>query len=103
AVPFDVAQTDRLLTTTRAVRKRLDLTRPVPRDVVLECIRIASQAPAGANMQRWRWVVVDDADRRARIAELYRAAYEPYIATQKQAMEKVGRTDASTAGIIDSS
>ena len=53
----DNAATDRILTTTRAVRKRLDLTRPVPRDVVLECLRLAIQAPTGGNSQGWRWLV----------------------------------------------
>jgi nitroreductase len=101
--PFDLAQTDKLLTTTRAVRKRLDLDRPVPRDVVLDCIRIACQAPAGGNVQRWRWVVVDDPGLRVDIADAYRRAFAPYIKTQQLAMEKVGRTDRSTLGIIDSS
>ena len=101
--PFDLAQTDKLLTTTRAVRKRLDLTRPVPRDVVLECIQIACQAPAGGNVQRWRWLVVDDPSLKASIADFYRRAYEPYIAGQKDAVQEVGRTDTSTLNIIDSS
>lgn len=100
---FDVDQADLLLTTTRAVRKRLDLTRPVPREVVLDCIRVACQAPAGGNVQRWRWIVVDDPELKAGVAHYYKKAYEPYIATQKTAVEKVGRTDASTLGIIDSS
>ena len=47
---FDLEQTDHLLTTTRAVRKRLDLTRPVPHELILDCIRIATQAPAGGNL-----------------------------------------------------
>ena len=51
---------DQLLTTTRAVRKRLDLTRPVERSVVEECIAIAMQAPSGSNRQTWQWVLVDD-------------------------------------------
>src|SRR5207248_5360564 len=59
--PFDLSQTDHLLTTTRSVRKRLDLTRPVEREVVLECLNIALQAPSGGNSQPWRWLVVDDA------------------------------------------
>ena len=101
-VSFDLAQTDHLLTTTRAVRKRLDLTRPVPRDVILECIRVAIQAPAGGNIQRWRWVIVDDPHLRATVAGFYRRAYQPYIEVQKQAVEKIGRTDASTLSIIDS-
>lgn len=62
---FDLAETDRLLTTTRAVRRRLDLQRPVPREVVLECLRVATQAPTGGNRQPWRWLVVDDPEQRA--------------------------------------
>ena len=57
---FDIRQTDRLLTTTRAVRKRLDLSRPVDPAVVLECLRVATQAPTGSNAQKWRWMVVTD-------------------------------------------
>lgn len=93
--PFDLNETDRLLTTTRAVRKRLDLTRPVPRELIVDCIRIATQAPAGGNVQRWRWLVIDDPDTKAGIAQLYRRAYEPYIATQREMVDQTGRSDAS--------
>ena len=99
--PFDLAQTDKLLTTTRAVRKRLDLTRPVPRELVRECIEVATQAPAGGNVQRWRWVCVDDPDIKAGLADLYRRAYEPYIAMQREMVEQAGR--GGVAGIISSS
>ncbi|MEZ5143789.1 MAG: nitroreductase family protein [Acidimicrobiales bacterium] len=68
---FDLAQTDALLSTTRSVRKRLDLDRPVPHDVLLECIRLAVQAPTGGNAQSWRWLIVDDAETKAGLAELY--------------------------------
>lgn len=64
---------DELLTTTRAVRKRLDLSRPVERSVVEECLQIALQAPNGSNRQTWNWVVVDDADTRAAMADIWRA------------------------------
>ena len=64
-----------LLTTTRTVRKRLDLERPVERDVVEECLRIAFQAPNGSNQQDYGWVVVDDPDMRARMAELLGIPY----------------------------
>lgn len=101
--PFDLAETDRLLTTTRAVRKRLDLTRPVPVPVVLECIKVAAQAPTGGNAQQWRWLVIDDPELKASLAELYRRGYEPYMAEQKRAVERVGRTDASTLNILISS
>jgi nitroreductase len=65
---------DEALTTTRAVRRRLDLGRPVPRQVVLECLELALQAPNGSNTQPWHWVVIDDAGTRARAADIYRAA-----------------------------
>ena len=45
--PMDLTVTDHLLSTTRAVRKRLDLDRPVEREVILECLRLAVQSPTG--------------------------------------------------------
>ena len=69
---------DELLTTTRAVRNRLDLTRPVDRSVIEECIRIAVQAPTGSNLQRWHWVVLEDPEKKRAIADLYRRSFEVY-------------------------
>ncbi|MGW4463895.1 nitroreductase family protein [Micromonospora sp. NPDC004704] len=63
---------DEVLTTTRAVRRRLDLRRPVPRDVIEDCLRIAVQAPSGRNRQRWDFVFVEDPDTRAAVAQLWR-------------------------------
>jgi len=77
---MDIATVDELLTTTRAVRKRLDLTRPVGREVILECIRLAMQAPTASNAQDWRWMVVTDADKRAAIADIYRSIGAQYLA-----------------------
>jgi nitroreductase len=76
---FDLAMTDALLSTTRAVRKRLDLGRPVPREVILECLELAVQAPTASNSQTWRWIVVDDADKRAALADIYRKGALPYL------------------------
>ena len=70
---------DELLTTTRAVRKRLDLDRTVEREVIEECLEIAMQAPTGSNAQGWHWVVVTDPDLKAEIAEVYRAGAEGYL------------------------
>ncbi len=67
-----------LLTTTRAVRKRLDLTRPVPRDVLRECVRIALQAPAPSNSVGVRFVIVTDPEIRRRLGELYQRGYDVY-------------------------
>jgi nitroreductase len=76
----DIASVDELLTTTRSVRKRLDLTRPVSRDVILECIQLAMQAPTASNAQDWRWLVITDADKRAAIADIYRSIGAEYLA-----------------------
>ena len=70
---------DEVLTTTRAVRRRLDLARPVPRKVVEECLEIALQAPNGSNLNTWRWIAVDDRPTVARMAEIYDAALEDYV------------------------
>jgi len=69
---------DELLSTTRSVRKRLDLQRPVDRGVIEECIDVAIQAPTGSNTQGWQWVVVTDADLKRQIAEHYAVGFDAY-------------------------
>jgi nitroreductase len=69
---------DQLLTTTRSVRKRLDFTRPVPADLIRECLEIAVQAPTGGNSQTWSFVVVTDAARRQALGDLYRRGFAQY-------------------------
>jgi nitroreductase len=73
--PFDLAQTDRLLSTTRAVRRRLDLDRPVDRALILECLRLATYAPSASNTQQWRWLVVTDPQLRGGIADVTRRLF----------------------------
>lgn len=68
-----------VLTTTRSVRRRLDLERPVALETVKECLEIALQAPSGSNAQRWQFVVVTDPERRAAVGELYRRACAAYL------------------------
>jgi nitroreductase len=68
---------DQLLTTTRAVRRRLDLSRPVPRALIDECVEIAAQAPSPGNRQDARFVVVGDEVTKMGLAEIYRAGYPP--------------------------
>ena len=65
---------DQLLSTTRAVRKRLDLDRAVPRYLIEECVDLATQAPTGRNRQRWHFIVVTDAPQRLAVADLFRTA-----------------------------
>jgi nitroreductase len=69
---------DEVLTTTRAVRKRLDLQRPVEHEVLLECVQIALQAPTGSNRQSWAWVFVEDADKKRAIADCYGRHFDAY-------------------------
>jgi nitroreductase len=69
---------DELLTTTRAVRRRLDLTRRVPAELITECLGIAQQAPCEGNMQQWHFVVVTDPAKRAALAECFRQGWEIY-------------------------
>ncbi|BBY98518.1 nitroreductase family protein [Mycolicibacterium fallax] len=70
---------DELLTTTRSVRKRLDFDRPVPREILMECLDIALQAPTGSNAQGWQWVFVDDPDKKKALADIYRMNATPYL------------------------
>jgi nitroreductase len=88
---LDRLTVDRLLTTTRSVRKRLDFTRTVEREVIDECLQIALQAPTGSNAQRWRWVVVSDEGRRKALGEIYSRAFREYLA--------MGATGAAAGGI----
>ena len=79
---FDIAEVDRLLKTTKQVRKRLDLSKAVPRSELLECIEVASHAPMGGNIQANRWMIIDDPDLIVQIAELYREVGYVYLDTQ---------------------
>ncbi|HNF06435.1 MAG TPA: nitroreductase family protein [Mycobacterium sp.] len=74
---------DELLTTTRSVRKRLDFDRPVPREVLMECLDLALQAPTGSNAQGWQWVFVEDPAKRKALAEIYRTTATPYLGMPK--------------------
>jgi nitroreductase len=70
---------DELLSTTRAVRKRLDLNRPVPDDMIRECVTLALQAPTGSNVVTTRFVVVTDPGKRAALGEIYRDGYDKFM------------------------
>jgi nitroreductase len=72
---------DELLSTTRAVRRRLDLGRPVERSLIEDCIRLAQQAPNASNREGWHFVVVTDPERRRALGELYRRGGEQYFAS----------------------
>jgi nitroreductase len=77
-VPLLDLTPDQLLSTTRAVRKRLDFTRPVSRELIQECVALALQAPSGSNIVTMRFVVITDADRRRAVGEIYRDVYAGY-------------------------
>ena len=95
---------DGVLTTTRSVRKRLDLEKPVEREVVEECLEIALQAPTGSNTQGWQWVFITDPDKKRVIADFYGANYDAY--TNRPDQPNYGDDDPRTSQrpkIMDSS
>ena len=82
---------DELLSTTRAVRKRLDLERPVEREVLEECLALAQQAPTASYSQNWHFVVVTDAAKRAALGELWRSVAYPYLERGGQRAGQIAR------------
>ncbi|WP_046302131.1 nitroreductase family protein [Mycobacterium sp. UM_Kg27] len=74
---------DEVLTTTRSVRKRLDLDKAVPREVLMECLEIALQAPTGSNAQGWQWMFVTDPVKKQALADIYRTNAMPYLNRMK--------------------
>jgi nitroreductase len=97
---------DSLLTTTRSVRRRLDLSRPVEQEVIRECLELAIQAPTGSNAQGWHFVVVTDPRRRQDLATLYGkggAQYKALMAPELQKLKAVNEQEARTlARVLDS-
>jgi nitroreductase len=89
-VKIDRENADELLCTTRAVRKRLDLTRPVPRELILECIGISQQAPTASNSQGWRWIVVTEPARKKALAEIYHSIAGAYFPPEIEKLEAAG-------------
>lgn len=99
---IDVAAADHLLKTTKQVRKRLDLTRPVPRELLLECIDVASHAPMGGNLERNRWLIVDDPALMEQIAPYYQSVGRPYLASQGEGAEgRQAKVVDSAAFLVD--
>ena len=87
---IDTASVDAALTTTRAVRKRLDLEQPVDIDLLMECIDIAEQAPSGGNQGSRRWIVVTDPELKASIAELYMATGGEFMVSARDRISGTG-------------
>lgn len=85
-----------LLTTTRSLRRRLDLSRPVSREVIVECLRIATHAPNASNRQAWRFLAIDDPVLRTELAQHYKRAFE----ARRDSRPEVSRSQSS--GVEDS-
>jgi nitroreductase len=89
---------DEVLTTTRAVRRRLDLARPVDPELVRQCLSIALQAPTGGNDQGWHFVVITDEATRRAVAETFRTAAVAYASRDRPRRAPLRpRTDADRA------
>ncbi|MBW2289169.1 MAG: nitroreductase family protein [Deltaproteobacteria bacterium] len=94
---FDLKVVDRLLSTTRAVRRRLDFERPVEPEVLLECIRLSQQAPTSSNSQSWRWLVVADPSKKAALAEIYARGRS----TVQQQLDAAPKEDLQTRRVYE--
>lgn len=101
---MDIMSVDEVLTTTRTVRKRLDLSRPVPDDVIAQCIEIATYAPSGSNRQGWHFVVITDAEKRRQIGALYKRSFDQYYEAQMAQLGQAPETPdrAQLAKVLDS-
>jgi nitroreductase len=87
---IDPVQIDEVLATTRAVRRRLDLDRPVDNEVLLECIELAEQAPTGGNLGSRRWLIVRDQSIKDQLGELYRETALPFMSAAAQRLSGTG-------------
>src|SRR5215211_4746158 len=87
---IDVATIDEVLATTRAVRRRLDLERPVDNQLLLDCIDLAEQAPTGGNLGSRRWIVVRDQVVKDQLGELYRTTAFPFLSTAAERLRGTG-------------
>ncbi|MFN3339407.1 MAG: nitroreductase family protein [Dietzia sp.] len=67
-----------LITTTRAVRRRLDLEREVDPRLLEECVADSLQAPQGSNLLRTEFLVVCDPDRIDRLGRIYRGEFDSF-------------------------
>lgn len=92
---MDLTTVDKLLTTTRTVRRRLDFERPVEPEIIQECLQIAIQAPTGGNAQGWHFLVVTDAEKKAQIGELYRESFAIYARERAERPLPTGRSSES--------
>jgi nitroreductase len=91
---------DEVLTSTRSVRKRLDFEKPVPREVLMECLDLALQAPTGSNAQGWQFVFVEDPEKKKALADIYRANATPYLDLPKP--ERGDLRDEQIGAVMDS-
>ncbi|MFW0795694.1 nitroreductase family protein [Gordonia sp. CPCC 205515] len=92
---------DELLTTTRSVRKRLDLERPVPLELVKEALEVALQAPTGSNSQTWHWIVLTDPELKQKVADLYAKSFAVYSADKERPDETARRVASSAQYLAD--
>jgi nitroreductase len=96
---LDLTVVDELLSTTRSVRRRLDLEKPVDQKDIEDCIRLALQSPTGGNQQGWRWLVVTDPELRTGLADLYRDAEGGLLRSR---VEMYKESDPATSRVYDS-
>ncbi|CAM3958651.1 MULTISPECIES: nitroreductase family protein [Tsukamurella] len=103
SIPHLNLSADEVLTSTRSVRKRLDLERPVPLEVITDALEVALQAPSGSNAQGWHWIVLTDPEKKRIVAEYYARSFAAYAAAGAEARAKNPPKDLQTAEKVASS
>lgn len=99
-VELPLTDLETVLTTTRSVRRRLDVDRPVPWEPVAESLALALQAPTGGNAQDWRFVVIGAPGLRARIGDHYASCFDRFV---RAPLEAAGRDAPEVRGRLDPS
>jgi nitroreductase len=84
---------DELLSTTRAVRQRLDFERPVDDQLIRECVELAMQSPSGSNNMSMQFVVVRDREKCAALGEIYRQCYGIYTSLDGVYIRSIDKGD----------
>ena len=78
--------TDEVLTTTRAVRKRLDFKRQVPIELIKDCLNLSLQSPTASGQALTHYVLLGDKEKKEKLATLYRKAFKIYQSQKKTVM-----------------
>src|ERR1051326_3886658 len=92
-MPEDTANLFEIIATTRSMRRlKPD---PVPPALIRKILEARVAAPSGGNMQRWRFLVVKDAEVKRTVGAYYKRAWDEVVAPRYRADRKSTRLNSS--------